>query len=128
MKNVMTKAWEIAREGQKKFGGKVKEYFAQALRMAWAIVKSAKQVAVVKTTSGSKKHKSWVAEIVGTHPKWKLDRQFVEAVEENDYSGKVFELKNGVYEVCNAGDREFIRVEGGAIEYIEYAKVVGMVA
>lgn len=38
--NVMTKAWEIARKGQKKFGGKVREYFAQALKMAWAIVKN----------------------------------------------------------------------------------------
>jgi len=39
MQNVMTKAWEIAREGQQKFGGKVKEYFAQALKMAWEIIK-----------------------------------------------------------------------------------------
>lgn len=39
MKNVMTKAWEIAREGQKEFGGKVKEYFAEALKMAWKIIK-----------------------------------------------------------------------------------------
>ena|SRR5690625_2261788 len=39
MRNVMKKAWEIAKEGQKKFGGKVKEYFAEALRMAWALVK-----------------------------------------------------------------------------------------
>jgi predicted amidohydrolase YtcJ len=38
---IMKKAWEIAREGQKKFGGKVKEYFAQALRIAWAIAKGA---------------------------------------------------------------------------------------
>lgn len=38
---IMKKAWEIAREGQKKFGGKVKEYFAQALRISWAIVKGA---------------------------------------------------------------------------------------
>lgn len=37
--NVMKKAWEIARKGQKQFGGKVKEYFAQALKMAWTIVK-----------------------------------------------------------------------------------------
>lgn len=37
----MKKAWEIAREGQKKFGGKVKDYFAQALKMAWGIVKNA---------------------------------------------------------------------------------------
>lgn len=38
--NVMKRAWEIAKEGQKKFGGKVKEYFSQALKMAWAEVKT----------------------------------------------------------------------------------------
>ena len=37
--NVMKKAWAIAYKGQKQFGGKVKEYFAQALKMAWSIVK-----------------------------------------------------------------------------------------
>ena len=35
MKEVMIRAWEIAREGVKKFGGKVKEYIAEALRIAW---------------------------------------------------------------------------------------------
>lgn len=39
MKNVMTRAWEIAKEGVAKFGGKVKEYFAQALVLAWAEIK-----------------------------------------------------------------------------------------
>ena len=39
MKKVMVKAWEIAREGQKKFGGKVSEYLSEALKIAWAIVK-----------------------------------------------------------------------------------------
>lgn len=39
MRQVMLKAWEIAREGQKKFGGKVSEYMPEALRMAWGIVK-----------------------------------------------------------------------------------------
>ncbi|HHB3507859.1 TPA: hypothetical protein ACORDH_004993 [Bacillus cereus] len=38
--NVMKKAWEIAHKGQKQFGGKVKEYFTQALKMAWVIVKN----------------------------------------------------------------------------------------
>ncbi|PFJ09068.1 hypothetical protein COD67_15195 [Bacillus cereus] len=37
--NVMKKAWEIARKGQRQFGGKVKEYFSQALKMAWNIAK-----------------------------------------------------------------------------------------
>lgn len=38
MKNVMTRAWEIAKAGVVKFGGKVKEYFSQALVMAWSEV------------------------------------------------------------------------------------------
>lgn len=40
MKNVMTQAWVIAKEAVNKFGGKVKEYFAEALKMAWAQVKA----------------------------------------------------------------------------------------
>lgn len=39
-RNIMVNAWRIAREGQKAFGGKVSEYFAQALKMAWAQAKS----------------------------------------------------------------------------------------
>lgn len=35
----MRKAWEMARNGQRKFGGKVLEYFSQSLKMAWALVK-----------------------------------------------------------------------------------------
>ncbi len=35
-KKIMKNAWKIARKGQKAFGGKVSEYFAQALKMAWA--------------------------------------------------------------------------------------------
>lgn len=40
-KQLMKNAWTIAKEGQKAFGGKVSEYFAQALKMAWAQAKSA---------------------------------------------------------------------------------------
>lgn len=40
MKKIMVKAWEIARAGAVKFGGKVKEYFAEALKMAWAETKT----------------------------------------------------------------------------------------
>lgn len=38
--NVMAKAWEIAKAAVVKFGGKVKEYFAQSLKMAWSIAKN----------------------------------------------------------------------------------------
>ena len=33
---VMARAWEIAREGQSRFGGKVREYLSTSLKMAWA--------------------------------------------------------------------------------------------
>ncbi|QQZ64493.1 hypothetical protein JI735_34195 (plasmid) [Paenibacillus sonchi] len=46
MKEVMVRAWEIARGAVVRFGGKVKEYFAQALAMAWKEVKEG--VAVLK--------------------------------------------------------------------------------
>lgn len=35
----MVKAWEIAKKGQKNFGGKVSEYLSEALKMAWALIK-----------------------------------------------------------------------------------------
>ena len=127
MKNIMKRAWEIAKEGQNKFGGKVSEYLFAALKMAWTEANAPKK-ATVNTTFGSKRNKSWIAEITGSHPRWKFNREFVSAVEENEWSGKVFELENGIYEVCDAGDREFVKVENGEIEYLEYAEVTAMVA
>jgi len=127
MKNVMVRAWEIARKGQEQFGGKVSEYLAEALKMAWAEEKAPK-TATIETTFGSKRNKSWVAKITGTHPKWKLNREFVNPVTENEYAGKTFELENGIYEVCDAGDREFIRVVNGEVEYMEYTEVSAAVA
>lgn len=37
---IMRRAWEIARGAVAELGGKVKEFFAEALRMAWAEAKS----------------------------------------------------------------------------------------
>lgn len=65
--NVMTKAWEIAKQGQAKFGGKVKEYFATALKMAWALVKKASSVIITPLKAvaleGSEKEIKWAKSI-----------------------------------------------------------------
>ena len=86
MQNVMRKAWEIAREGQKKFGGKVKEYFAEALRMAWRIVKGMEQ--------GFEKMKDVVKEVTGRE--WKnygKHRVYVDAklslIEQKEIKGEI---------------------------------------
>lgn len=38
-KEVMKNAWKIAKEAVKTFGGKVIEYIAEAMKMAWAAAK-----------------------------------------------------------------------------------------
>lgn len=44
MKKIMKRAWEIAKNAAAQFGGKAREYMAEALRMAWAETKgTAKQ-------------------------------------------------------------------------------------
>ena len=43
MKEIMTRAWEIAKQGQSKFGGKVSEYISEALKEAWFEYRSKKE-------------------------------------------------------------------------------------
>ncbi|MEK4951934.1 hypothetical protein NST12_16705 [Bacillus sp. FSL W8-1127] len=64
MKNIMKRAWEIAREGVKKFGGKVKEYFVVALKLAWKEFKDtvANENGYVKLV-GSEKQVKWANDI-----------------------------------------------------------------
>lgn len=38
-KEIMTKAWKIAKEAVKTFGGKAIEYIAEAMKMVWAAAK-----------------------------------------------------------------------------------------
>lgn len=33
-------AWKIARKGAKKFGGRIREFFSEALKMAWVSIRS----------------------------------------------------------------------------------------
>ena len=47
-KAIFARAWEIARKGQEKFGGKVSEYFAFSLREAWEEAKRAIRVMIPK--------------------------------------------------------------------------------
>lgn len=123
MKKVMVRAWEIARAAAAKFGGSAVEYMSGALRQAWA---ETKKVTIV-TSSGSRKHKSWVAKIDGTDARYGFKRTFIDAVDQN-WTEKRFELGAGVYEVCDAGERKFIRVSGGKIKVIGKGEVMEAVA
>lgn len=127
--NVMTRAWEIAKEGQAKFGGFVKEYFAMSLRAAWAELKGMVKMMKVELTSGSRNFKSWVARITGTDAKWGLKREFINS---EDYT---WELEDGIYQINGAPrdshqilfENEIVRIENGEIaQYLskEQAKAI----
>src|SRR5690625_5321565 len=88
-KKVMVRAWEIAREGQSKFGGSVVEYLSESLKIAWA-EQSQEEAKVYEATLPINNDRLWIAEITGTHPRYKLDRQFL-----NDY----YLSDNGYYKV-----------------------------
>lgn len=120
MKKVMIVAWKIAKKAAAKFGGSPVEYMSEALKYAWKITKATRpsKQATLVIAAGSRNHKSWVAKIEGTDARYGFKRSFVDSVDHN-LSERTFELSAGTYEVCNAGERYFIRVSGGKITRIE---------
>lgn len=83
MQQVMTKAWEIARAGQLKFGGKVSEYLSEALRMAWSMEREMEKMKDIQTNVKVNEWKNY-----GKH------RLYIEAeirlVEQKEVRGNVF--------------------------------------
>lgn len=120
MKNVMNVAWKIAKKAAAKFGGSPVEYMSEALKYAWRISGTTRpsKKATLVIAAGSRNHKSWVAKIEGTDARYGFKRSFVDSVDHN-LSERTFELSAGTYEVCDAGERYFIRVSGGKVTRIE---------
>ena len=122
---VMQTAWKIARHGAKTFGGNVKDYFSAALKMAWRAVKQTVK-ATLTTKMGSRNHKTWVAKLTGANSTYKFNREFINDFRE-DYPSRVYSLSDGVYDVCDGGDRKYIRVSNGTIETISEPDVAAAI-
>ncbi|WP_243096374.1 hypothetical protein [Streptococcus dysgalactiae] len=77
----------------------------------------------------SKRQGVWVAEIVGTHPTYKLDRKFIEADEDDGYL-KTWEIEEGkVYCICPSTkykDQYFVKLEKGTINELTKKEVEEM--
>lgn len=70
MKEVMTNAWEIAKNAAKKFGGKAIEYIGGALKMAWKAAKGLSEKQIEALTS--KGYNRWTTDD-GKHDRLYLD-------------------------------------------------------
>ena len=133
-KQIMKRAWEIARQGQEKFGGKAIEYIAEALKIAWKEAKQPKEI-VLKVRHQPSGGKEWVAEIVGRHPRFNFERKFLNPVARNwSSSGKTgttsFLLQEGkVYEVNEPWKgRYFITVQNGEVVDVDVDYVATKIA
>src|SRR5690625_7079425 len=87
--------------------------------MAWAEQKEEK---VYEATLPINNDRLWVAEITGTHPRYKLDRQFLNDyyLSDNGYY-KVFDLSDGLYAIKGSNrDRKSTRLNSSHVA-ISYA-------
>lgn len=126
----MKKAWEIAKGAAKQHGGKAVEYIGGALKMAWAMAKkaSAPKYVEVEVSEGSRKHKSYIAKIVGLCERFGLSREFVSSDHESKRA-KVAVLFNGnIYELQDAGERRYVRIADGQMHEMEYVEVQSIFA
>lgn len=124
--NVMKKAWEIARAAVVRFGGNVKEYFAEALKQAWAEARKPKKVAF-DLPAGNKNTRTWVAAITGTHPVYKLSRNFLNEDYLDQYGDKIYVLGNGAYEFNDGRRRNFFIVFNGEYRIVTQNEVLAAV-
>ena len=64
--SVMKKAWEIAKSGAKKHGGSSKDFFAESLRLAWALAKGVRGSVEVFFVDKAKNGKQYIEAVVGS--------------------------------------------------------------
>ena len=80
----------------------------------------------VAQITDSRKHKGYLAKIVGTHPTYKLDRKFVDTYEVSGY--KYADIKeDGLYEFCTSKlnkDRYYLLVDNDDITEIDYRQAL----
>lgn len=80
---------------------------------------------IVLTTS--KRKEAWVAEIVGTHPTYKLDRKFID--EDDKGAGwKAWDLEEGkIYCLCEAKEQYFVTLKNGELNELTKKQVEELV-
>ncbi|MDE3837959.1 hypothetical protein C0966_00870 [Bacillus methanolicus] len=91
LKEVMKRAWKLARNGQRKFGGKVSEYLAHAMKIAWAWAKrnidhlsgkEAREINFVRRGNVSEKQADYIVVLLQKIGDRVFDADWVKYIEE----------------------------------------------
>src|SRR5690625_530912 len=117
-REIMTMAVRLA----KKMKGDWIARMALALKTVWAIAK--KKVEKFETVLDYGR-KYWIAKVTGTHPQYKMDRQFLTG-NYTENGQRVFELEDGLYHGKFSNSPHYFKVENGNAERVEYAEALEM--
>lgn len=104
----MTRAWEIAKEGQSNFGGKVNEYLSESLKMAWAETKTMPKERIICTANHDERYFDVSVEINGQI------KDCYEKLDQEQFNDKYsyMRLKHGIetisFYVVKNGKRNFL--------------------
>lgn len=111
-KQIMTNAVKLAKKMQGDWGARMK----MALKTVWAIAKKKVDKFVTTLDFG---RKYWIAKVTGTHPQYKMDRQFLN---ENytEEGQRVFKLEDGLYNGKFSNSPHYFLVENGEATRVEY--------
>lgn len=118
---LMKRAWEIAKNGAKKFGGKVREYFSIALSIAWKELKN-----MTAQLIGSEKQIKWANDIITRveAAKPKMKAACIQFVSERTTKNETFIKRNqeALEEALNFIDSltDFPLFKNQASMYIKY--------
>lgn len=110
MKQVMVRAWELAKHGAVKFGGSSKEYFAASLSIAWKEQKEMTQPNGKIEFPYCKKYE--VRAITAFDLEWGTSSETKLKPSETDNNIVYNGLEDGIYSVSRFGGKaEYIRIE-----------------
>lgn len=117
-REIMVKAVALA----KKMEGDWIARMALALKAVWAL---AKKIAKKFETSLRFGRNYWIAKVTGTHPKYKMNRQFLKEdyIEDGE---RVFELEDGLYHGKFSNKPHYFVVENGEARRVEYEEALEM--
>lgn len=133
-------AWEIAKNGQQKFGGNVKEYFSESLKLAYKLrggitmefekyeEKSYRFKDNVITLGNSKRQPAWLAEVNGLNEKYGLNRKFIDDYEDIGPNWIDFKMEEGkIWNWSEQKEQHFGIIEDGKLFEIAKNDVVKLV-
>lgn len=110
-KNVMKKAWEIAKGAAKRHGGKAREYISESLKLAWVLINK-KSFRVEIVLNHKNRNSANIFKLDGVKEDGSFVKSDVSYVLECQTRRAAYLEDGGVYEIHDARGVKYVEVDG----------------